>query len=139
MQNSAYTQKTIISAFIKTLQIKLLPLSTANQLTFISILHIKYNTQRSRSFIVIKCSVSLPEKFEVQTRSIQHFLELCLVDELVDILQLSMFERNFYIGRNNSKVDFIEIGCIVVICFHEVIQHAFLINDYEILSSLLNL
>ena len=52
----------------------------------------------------------------------------------------------FYIRRNNNKVDSIETSRIVIAHLLRygdlekcIVQHAFLINDDKILSSLLNL
>ena len=47
MWNSTYTQKSIISAFIKALQMKLLP-SAGTQFTLRSVSQIKYGTPRKR-------------------------------------------------------------------------------------------
>ena len=49
MWDSTYTQKWIISAFIKALQMKLLP-SARTQFTLRSISHIKYITHRKRCY-----------------------------------------------------------------------------------------
>ena len=50
MWNSAYTYKKIISTFIKTLQIKLSPLSAAKCFTLKIILHINCSTLKKRIF-----------------------------------------------------------------------------------------
>ena len=53
--------------------------------------------------------------------------------------------RKFYTRRNNNKVDAIETGCIVIALLlpwsdlEKCMYCAFLINDDNVLSSLLNL
>ena len=50
MLNSAYMLEKIISASVKTLKIKLLPLSAAKLFSLRSAAHVKYRTLRKRSF-----------------------------------------------------------------------------------------
>ena len=59
MWNSAYTQKRIFYAYIKTLQIKLLVSSAAKEVS-----HIKYNTLRKWSF-------SLPVNVQYHSQTIK--------------------------------------------------------------------
>ena len=51
MQNSTYIQKKIISASVKTLQVKLFSSSPAMLFTLRSILHVKYSTFRKQTAI----------------------------------------------------------------------------------------
>ena len=61
IRNSAYMQKRIAYASIKTLQIELLLSSTAKSFTLSSISLIKYTPLESEVSAAIKCSVSLPD------------------------------------------------------------------------------